>query len=71
MEKYSVLVGVFKTRKQYLKTNKVARIIAVDQEYMGKLQHAVKSKTVKKMLGLSISDHPKRMNLVESFFKRT
>ena len=52
-------MGVFKTPKQYFKTNNVARMIAGDQEYMGKLQHAVESRTVKDVE--PISNHPKRM----------
>ena len=40
-------MGVFNIPKQYFKATIVARIIAVDEEYMGKLQHAVESRTVK------------------------
>ena len=40
-------MGVFNMPKQYFKATIVARIIAVDEECMGKLQHAVESRTVK------------------------
>ena len=49
-EKYSILVGVFKTPKQYFKTNNVARIIDVDpveNTSHRKLEHAIELRTIK------------------------
>ena len=55
--------------KQYLNTNNVARIIAVDQEYTGKLQHAVESRTEKDVR--PISNPPQEDELGRGLFKKT